>query len=578
MLLLCDSASLVNYPINIIEHPEGKWTMVRHVITMLMLLMMVIIPQMGWGEEVAPIMAVTLDDLPWMGPMLSGDDVVKANRRILTTLKEHKVPATGFVVSDRMRKNPEVLDLWKVAGMQIGNHTSHHPHFDDLSTDAWVQEVAECNKYLEMRLGKPVKWFRYPFLQTGRSTEKRDAGLLALRKLGLNVAHVTVDTGEWALTRPYVEALQAGDSARAKEIGRAWVVHVLAAVHHYRTVARNRTGTDIPHVLLLHSNAVAADHLNELLSALEAEGTRFASLEKVLKDPVYAQEDDYAGPIGLSWLYRIKPRNDKAWVWDDGQLRAMQARFCGVKEEPKSAIDIDLTVRTLRPGVWIVVDEKPYPANSLLVEMRDSSLVLVHTPYTPEATRRLLTWMAARFGERRLVAVNGHFHPDAAGGNEALIKAGAEVWGSDHTVRLLVERQGKIRDMMVKSLKDDPAAAEKFRNLEIPPPNHVFQEASGTKLRFGNETVEIIYPGPAHSPDNVAVWFPHLKILFGGCAILAGDRVGNRSDADLARWPEAIRRLQTMGAELVVPGHGSRTDPDLLEHTLKVLRKEGETK
>lgn len=66
-------------------------------------------------------------------------------------------------------------------------------------------------------------------------------------------------------------------------------------------------------------------------------------------------------------------------------------------------IDIgkDLWVRNIADGVFIVTHAFPWPANALVVEAGTSALVLVDTPYTPEATKALLGWMETRFGERR---------------------------------------------------------------------------------------------------------------------------------------------------------------------------------
>ena len=53
--------------------------------------------------------------------------------------------------------------------------------------------------------------------------------------------------------------------------------------------------------------------------------------------------------------------------------------------------------------------------------------------------------------------------------------------------------------------------------------------------------------------------------------ILSGDAVGNTADADMAAWPSAIRKLQGLSVDVVVPGHGDRLDPGLIQHTLDVL-------
>ena len=82
--------------------------------------------------------------------------------------------------------------------------------------------------------------------------------------------------------------------------------------------------------------------------------------------------------------------------------------------------------------------------------------------------------------------------------------------------------------------------------------------------------VQVIFPGAAHSPDNVVVWIPRLGVLFGGCMVRS-DTLGNLSDADVAAWPAAIARLRELPATIVIPGHGTRFDPALFDRTDQLL-------
>lgn len=233
----------------------------------------------------------------------------------------------------------------------------------------------------------------------------------------------------------------------------------------------------------------------------------------------------------------------------------------------------ELDARPLVQGVWLIVHEVPFQSNSLLVEMEDGALVLVHTPYTEAETRSLLRWIRRVHGPRRIVAINTHFHWDSLGGNGALIEAGVPVYGSDRTVALLRERGERMRSMMVDWLKDKPEIQERFRKASLVAPTRVFPLVEGLTLTFASEEVRVIYPGAAHSPDNVVVFFPKRKLLFGGCMVLAGDKVGNRSDADLDSWPDAIRVLERLDADVVIPGHGHPGNRTLLKHTLDLLER-----
>lgn len=263
--------------------------------TLMVLLLLVFAPTAN-----AQPVAVTIDDLPWVGGLAPGDDRDLATDRILDALGTRHVPATGFVVCRRWGKRVDTLQRWLDAGMDLGNHSDTHPHLDDLSDEAWETNVRKCKDRLGSMRGKrrpSNRYFRYPYLQQGKSVVVRDRRALALKQMGYQNAHVTIDTGEWALVKPYVDAKNAGDEARAAQVAEAYVDHVVAATLYYRALAREQEGRDIRHVLLLHANALAADSLGPLLDALKRQGVTFIPLSKALQDPVYAKPDRYAGGI-----------------------------------------------------------------------------------------------------------------------------------------------------------------------------------------------------------------------------------------------------------------------------------------
>jgi len=238
----------------------------------------------------------------------------------------------------------------------------------------------------------------------------------------------------------------------------------------------------------------------------------------------------------------------------------------------------DLYVREVSEGVIVITHSFPWAANSLIVEMGDSSLVLVDTPYTPEATRDLLEWVAVRFGERTITAINTGYHYDNLGGNSYLIEQGIPVYGSRMTARLLHERGEAMREATLKWLEAPKHQRYREAHVTLPyvPPTQLFDLEEGLELEFGNESVQVYFPGPSHSPDNVVVYFPGRKVLFGGCMILGWDGVGNTSDADLDTWPAAVCDLRRFECDLIVPGHGDRLDPGLLEHTIQMLAQHQE--
>lgn len=236
-------------------------------------------------------------------------------------------------------------------------------------------------------------------------------------------------------------------------------------------------------------------------------------------------------------------------------------------------ISEDLYVRMVQEGVFIITHSFPWPGNSMIVEMENSDLVLVDTPYTPEATAEVLEWVDSQIGEQRITAINTGFHYDNLGGNGYLIEQGIPIYGSQLTVRLLEERGEEMRAMTLDWLQA-PRYQRYYDAHEVlayVAPTHLFELDKGLQLQFGDEIVQVYYPGPSHSPDNVVVYFPSRKILFGTCMIIGWEEVGNTADADLEIWPESVRDLARFDFDVLVPGHSDRLDPGLLEHTIDLL-------
>jgi glyoxylase-like metal-dependent hydrolase (beta-lactamase superfamily II) len=209
----------------------------------------------------------------------------------------------------------------------------------------------------------------------------------------------------------------------------------------------------------------------------------------------------------------------------------------------------------------------------MLVEMKNADLVLVDTPYTPEATQEVIEWSKDYFGDRDIVVINTGYHYDNLGGNSYLVEKGFRIYGSELTAKLTEERGDEMRALTLDWLRapENKRYYGVHEKLSYVAPTHLYNIEEGLELRFKDEVVEVYYPGPTHAPDNVVVYFDRKKILFGGCMIIGWDSVGNTSDADLENWSISVRKLNRFDFDILVPGHGDRYDPALLEHTIDLI-------
>jgi glyoxylase-like metal-dependent hydrolase (beta-lactamase superfamily II) len=239
--------------------------------------------------------------------------------------------------------------------------------------------------------------------------------------------------------------------------------------------------------------------------------------------------------------------------------------------ENREVIGKNVYATKIQDGVYVIKHDVDFaPANSLIVDMAPDEILMVDTPYTPGATRSVLQWLESKYGRRKITAVNSHSHVDRLGGNEVLSSVGIPIYGSDETARRLKSLSRWERGNLVKISRDNDLRHE-FETLNFTAPNHLFKLGDGKQLKFNDETVEIFYPGPAHTPDNVVVYLSKRRILFGGCMIVAAPKLGFTGQADLKSWPQSLRNLKRFSFDLLIPGHGDSYSPNLLEHTLSLL-------
>lgn len=229
-----------------------------------------------------------------------------------------------------------------------------------------------------------------------------------------------------------------------------------------------------------------------------------------------------------------------------------------------------LTIRSIARDAWVVTHEEAHHSNVLVVRFPDGTVVLCSSPFDAATARELLSWIHARLAPLRVVAINTHWHLDGTGGNAAYREAGVSIYASTHTQALSLERGARMRQLAAEDLPTP--LAERVRATPIVGAEHTFDESTGLTLVFGGERVEVMYPGAAHSQDNVVVYLPDRGILFGGCMLKVGNSLGYLGDASLNTWEQALTQLAKLGATTVVPGHGRAGGAEMIGNTKRLVQ------
>ena len=263
----------------------------------------------------ARTMAITIDDLPTASVL--GQDIERAERTtkdLLAAIKRSEVPAIGFVNEGKLQSNGKVdprrvalLQAWLDAGLELGNHTYSHPDLHRVELKAFQDQVLSgevVTRRLLAAKGQKPRYFRHPFLHTGRSLEVRDGLVAFLKEHGYEVAPVTVDNYDYVFAAAYDRSVAAGDAAQTASVEGAYLDYMEAAVAYYEQQSLAIVGREMAQTLLLHASALNAATLDGLVGRLRKRGYRFVSLEEALKDPAYDLKDEYIGAAGMTWLHR----------------------------------------------------------------------------------------------------------------------------------------------------------------------------------------------------------------------------------------------------------------------------------
>ncbi len=280
---------------------------------------------------------ITVDDLPTVSDLYNtGGGQDSLTRRLLTHLQRHRVPAIGFVIAQKLLreanadpKQVSLLTQWLEAGMELGNHTFAHKGYNEISAAEYQHDVLggeRVVKPLTLKYGKPLRYFRHPYLQRGNTVGKLDSLNQYLAKAGYQEAPVTINNRDYLYSAAYDKALALKDTALARSVGRQYVAYMIASVHFYEAQADSLFHRPIAQVLLTHANTINSFFLGDLLARLKAEGYQFVSLGKVLQDPAYQSPDRYIGGYGLSWIQR--------WALTQG----WKETFCDGEPEIPTAI------------------------------------------------------------------------------------------------------------------------------------------------------------------------------------------------------------------------------------------------
>lgn len=274
-----------------------------------------IVPSSTWSQAAPKVdrtVAVTIDDLPaGMADRLPAADITAMTTKLLTTLRDQKIPVVGFVNERKLYKPGEVderiktLQMWLDYGFELGNHTFSHMSLNQRELKDWEDDVIQGESVTRILMAQhkmKLRYFRHPYLDTGRDLETRRKADEFLVQRGYRIAPITLDGWDWAFAGIYEDAKKHNDTEMLQKIVKDYLAYHEASFTYDEQQSAKLVGYEPRQILLIHASNLEADHIGELLDLLRKRGYRFITLQEALSDPVYSLPDTYVGEEGTGWI------------------------------------------------------------------------------------------------------------------------------------------------------------------------------------------------------------------------------------------------------------------------------------
>lgn len=208
-------------------------------------------------------------------------------------------------------------------------------------------------------------------------------------------------------------------------------------------------------------------------------------------------------------------------------------------------------------------------SNAAFVVTKDGVLV-VDALGSPVLARELLAEIRRITPAPVRYVVLTHYHADHIYGLQVFKEAGATVIAQQAGQLYLNSETAALR---LQASREEMAPAVDAQTRLVPADRWI---DGPTTLRMGGLDFVLQPSGPAHTPADLVVWVPQLKLLFAGDLVFRG-RIPFVGQADSGRWIGALDTLLAFDARIIVPGHGpasasARADLELTRDYLSYLR------
>ncbi|NZA01349.1 MBL fold metallo-hydrolase [Ottowia beijingensis] len=237
-----------------------------------------------------------------------------------------------------------------------------------------------------------------------------------------------------------------------------------------------------------------------------------------------------------------------------------------------------MTAREAAPGCWYVegLSALGSPANANFISnagfiVTSAGVVVVDALGSPALAERLLAEIRKVTPQKVTHVIVTHYHADHVYGLQVFEQAGAKIIAHQAGREYLHADTARLR---LQASRDELAPWIDDKTRLVAATEWI---DSRRELALGDTQLVLQPVGPAHTPEDLAVYLPGRKVLYAGDLVFRS-RIPFVGQADSRNWIVSLDKLLAFDTSVIIPGHGpvsteARKDMQLTRDYLIYLRK-----
>lgn len=264
--------------------------------------------------------------------------------------------------------------------------------------------------------------------------------------------------------------------------------------------------------------------------------------------------------------------------WAQAPAASASAQGAGVPAPKQAAKQVSLRAEQVSTSAWYVQglsalgtpDNQNFISNAAFVVTQDG-VVVIDALGSPALAMRLLEEIRKHTAKPVTHVLVTHYHADHIYGLQTFKDAGATVIAHAAGREYLNSDTAALR---LQASRTELAPWIDASTRLVPADEWITGPVERTigGVRF------LLRPiGPAHTPEDLAIFLPDEKVLFAGDLVFR-QRIPFVGQANSGQWIKSLDTLLGFEAAVVVPGHGpvsheARADMELTRNYLAYLRQ-----